>query len=142
MTNIFTQSHPSGSIKRSLFAISVTLITLLISGSVKAQCYGSGWSSDLGHIGAPTCNVQTKSVASTGYSYWTATSGQQYTFTATPGTGCFTSYKMYRVVEADQTDGITYAIQYFANAMSDYFTYQNEFAKDLQKEVTATWVLI
>jgi hypothetical protein len=50
-------------------------------------------------------------------------------------TGCFSSYKMYRVVEADQTDGITYAIQYFGESMSDYFTYQNEYAKDLQKEV-------
>lgn len=50
-------------------------------------------------------------------------------------TGCFTGYKFYRIVEADQTDGITYAVQYFANSMSDYFTYQNEHAKALQQQV-------
>ncbi len=49
-------------------------------------------------------------------------------------TGCFYDYKMFRVVEADQTDGITYAVQYYAHGMSDYFTYQNEHAKALQKE--------
>ena len=40
-------------------------------------------------------------------------------------TGCFYDHKMFRVVEADQSDGITYAIQYFGHSMNDYFTYQN-----------------
>lgn len=50
-------------------------------------------------------------------------------------TGCFTGHKFYRIVEADQSDGITYAIQYFANSIGDYFTYQNEHSKALQQEV-------
>jgi hypothetical protein len=48
--------------------------------------------------------------------------------------GCFTQYKMYRILEEDTRDGITYAIQYFANNITDYFTYQQNFAPALQKE--------
>lgn len=48
-------------------------------------------------------------------------------------TGCFSQYKFYRIVENDQTDGITYAVQYFAETMSDYFLYQNEHAPALQQ---------
>lgn len=49
-------------------------------------------------------------------------------------TGCFTKYKMYRILEDDTTDGISYAVQYYALSMSDYFTYQKEYAPALQKE--------
>lgn len=49
------------------------------------------------------------------------------------GTGCFTGYKMYRVLEENTTDGITYAIQYFANSMTDYFDYKEKHAAALQK---------
>ncbi len=49
-------------------------------------------------------------------------------------TGCFTGYKFFRIVEEDQTDGITYAVQYYANSMSDYFEYKEKFAPALQKE--------
>lgn len=51
-------------------------------------------------------------------------------------TGCFYDAKMYRVLEENTTDGITYAIQYFANTMSDYFEYKEKFAPQLQKEGT------
>lgn len=49
-------------------------------------------------------------------------------------TGCFTGYKFFRIAEEDQSDGITYAVQYFANTMTDYFNYQANFAAALQKE--------
>jgi len=49
-------------------------------------------------------------------------------------TGCFTGFKMYRILEEDQTDGIAYAFQYFAKTINDYFDYQQRFAKELQKE--------
>lgn len=54
-------------------------------------------------------------------------------------TGCFTGYKLYRIAEEDQTDGITYAVQYFAAAISDYFNYQANFAPALQKEAKDTF---
>jgi hypothetical protein len=54
-------------------------------------------------------------------------------------TGCFTQYKMYRILEQETTDGISYAIQYYANNISDYFTYQKEYAPALQKEVADTF---
>ncbi len=49
-------------------------------------------------------------------------------------TGCFTDTKIYRVLEENTTDGITYAIQYFANTMTDYFDYKEQHAARLQKE--------
>ncbi len=53
-------------------------------------------------------------------------------------TGCFSGYKMYRILEDDTTDGIGYAIQYFAATMTDYFTYQKEYAT-VDGEIAATF---
>lgn len=50
------------------------------------------------------------------------------------GTGCFTGHKILRVLEEHTTDGITYAVQFFANGMSDYFNYINDHAAAFQKE--------
>jgi hypothetical protein len=49
-------------------------------------------------------------------------------------TGCFTDAKMFRILEENTTDGISYAFQYFANSMSDYFDYKEKHAKRLQQE--------
>src|ERR1700710_1645034 len=49
-------------------------------------------------------------------------------------TGCFTGNKMYRVLEENTTDGITYAIQYFANSTTDYFDYKANHGARMQKE--------
>jgi hypothetical protein len=54
-------------------------------------------------------------------------------------TGCFTGYKMYRIMEENQSDGMTYAIQYFAADVSNYFDYKEKFAENLQKEFRETW---
>lgn len=48
----------------------------------------------------------------------------------------FVDYRMLKVLTQDETDGITYNIQYRAQTMSDYFDYQNEFAPALQKDHT------
>jgi hypothetical protein len=50
-------------------------------------------------------------------------------------TGCFVGNKIYRVLQEDETEGISYAFQYFANSISDYFNYQKNFAPALQKEL-------
>lgn len=48
--------------------------------------------------------------------------------------GCFTGNKIYRILAEDETEGISYAFQYFANNMSDYFNYKENFAPALQKD--------
>jgi hypothetical protein len=50
-------------------------------------------------------------------------------------TGCFVNFKMYRILEEDQTDGISYATQYFAKTINDYFDYKENFATTLKNEV-------
>jgi|SRR5579862_4003620 len=49
-------------------------------------------------------------------------------------TGCFLEHKMYRILEENTTDGISYCIQYFTNEISTYFDYRTNFAPALQKE--------
>lgn len=49
-------------------------------------------------------------------------------------TGCFIDHHLYRVLEENTTDGITYAIMYKAKTMEDYFNYRHEHAARLQKE--------
>ena len=49
-------------------------------------------------------------------------------------TGCFVDSKVYRILQEDETEGISYAFQYFANSMGDYFNYQRNFAATLQKQ--------
>ena len=46
-------------------------------------------------------------------------------------TGCFVSFKMYRILEEDQSDGIAYAIQHFAKTINDYFGYKLKEAKGM-----------
>lgn len=49
-------------------------------------------------------------------------------------TNKFIGHKMYKVLVDDETQGITYNIQYFAEKMSDYFDYLNDYADVLQVE--------
>jgi hypothetical protein len=55
------------------------------------------------------------------------------------GTKCFNSYKMVQVLELDDEDGPTYAIQYFADSLEDYKKYINEFAPGLRKDSIEKW---
>jgi hypothetical protein len=48
----------------------------------------------------------------------------------------FQDYRMLRVLAEDETDGITYNIQYRALSMSDYFDYQSNHAAALQNDHT------
>ena len=54
-------------------------------------------------------------------------------------TGCFTDFKFYRIMEENQSDGMTYAVQYFASDLSHYFDYKEKYAEGLQKEAKDTW---
>ncbi|MEI6312949.1 MAG: DUF4286 family protein [Bacteroidota bacterium] len=48
-------------------------------------------------------------------------------------TGYFVENKVYRLMEEISNDGITYAVQYTCNSISDYMTYQEKHAAELQK---------
>lgn len=43
-------------------------------------------------------------------------------------TGCFDSYRFYKVLSEDESDGSSYNIQYETTEMSRYFDYINGFA--------------
>lgn len=51
-------------------------------------------------------------------------------------TGLFTEFKMMRLLEQDESDGITFAIQYFSNTMNEYKQYKEKFAPALQKQAS------
>ncbi|MFL9482075.1 DUF4286 family protein [Chitinophagaceae bacterium LWZ2-11] len=54
-------------------------------------------------------------------------------------TGCFTNYTFVRLLEVDETEGATYAVQYFAESKSDYNRYIELHAKSLREDATANW---
>ncbi len=54
-------------------------------------------------------------------------------------TGYFFDHKMYRLMELNEADGITYAIQYFCDSFENYMQYQKERAPALQEEHTARY---
>jgi len=51
-------------------------------------------------------------------------------------TKLFSDNKIFRIMSVDESDGITYAIQYFCKDIDAYMKYQNEFAPALQKDHT------
>lgn len=54
-------------------------------------------------------------------------------------TGCFAEYKMVRLLEIDDSEGPTYAVQYFASTMNDYQSYQLKHAPRIRKESIDKW---
>lgn len=49
-------------------------------------------------------------------------------------TGTFQSYRICRLLEQDESDGITYALQYFCESYDKYRLYQEKYAPTLQRE--------
>ena len=54
-------------------------------------------------------------------------------------TGCFTHALIFHLMEADDEDGITYAIQYHAKDYSHYKRYIEQFAEGMRKHISAKW---
>jgi len=54
-------------------------------------------------------------------------------------TECFSKHQFVRVLETDETEGVTYAIQYFAESKALYNRYIEKFATTLRKETTDKW---
>ena len=54
-------------------------------------------------------------------------------------TGCFTDYKIVRLLEVDETEGPTYAIQYHAESKAIYNQYILKFASTLREKTNEKW---
>ncbi|MBS1620956.1 MAG: DUF4286 family protein [Bacteroidetes bacterium] len=54
-------------------------------------------------------------------------------------TGLFTEHKFYRLLDQDETDGITYIIQYFSSTQDQYRKYIEQFAPRFRKEASDKW---
>lgn len=55
------------------------------------------------------------------------------------GTGCFTHATILRILETDETDGITHAVQYHAKNKDDYDRYIEQHAAEMRKKATDKW---
>ncbi len=49
-------------------------------------------------------------------------------------TGCFSEYRFCKLLDTDESDGFTYAVQYLANDINAISTYQQHFAPALQAD--------
>lgn len=54
-------------------------------------------------------------------------------------TGCFTSANILRLLETDDTEGPTYAVQYFAESKALYNQYIENFAGSMQQQSFDKW---
>lgn len=54
-------------------------------------------------------------------------------------TGNFTGYKISQLLYQDDSDGKTFAIQYYCPSLEDLISYQNEHAPRLQEEHTTRY---
>lgn len=54
-------------------------------------------------------------------------------------TGCFTHHRMVRVLEVDETEGPTYAVQYFTDTLEMYQSYLAKYAPALRKNSINKW---
>ena len=54
-------------------------------------------------------------------------------------TGCFTKYQIAKLIDVDETDGPTYAIQYYAHSINDYNTYISQYATALRQKTQKLW---
>ncbi len=54
-------------------------------------------------------------------------------------TGCFTHANVFRLLETDETDGITYAVQYFSEDQFLYEKYIEKFSNGMRKKGLDKW---
>ncbi len=54
-------------------------------------------------------------------------------------TGCFTHATIFRLLEVDESEGPTFAIQYFAESKSLYNSYIQKHAEEMRKKGTDKW---
>jgi hypothetical protein len=54
-------------------------------------------------------------------------------------TGLFTHHRLLRILEVDETEGPTYAVQYFTSVKEKYELYIADHAKELREKVLSKW---
>jgi hypothetical protein len=54
-------------------------------------------------------------------------------------TNCFSKFTALKLLEHDDEEGVTYAIQYFGDTMQNYECYLAEFADHFRKESLNKW---
>lgn len=55
------------------------------------------------------------------------------------GTGCFTHATIGKLLETDESDGITYAVQYHAPSKALYNRYIDKFAGEMRQKAFDKW---
>jgi hypothetical protein len=53
--------------------------------------------------------------------------------------GIFTHYRLVKLLECDETDGPTYAIQYFTSSLVNYSRFNKDFADALRQKGVGKW---
>ena len=54
-------------------------------------------------------------------------------------TGCFTKATILRLLEIDESEGPTHAVQYFAESKANYNRYIQKYADELRKKAIEKW---
>ena len=54
-------------------------------------------------------------------------------------TGCFTHATILRLIEADDTEGVTFAVQYYAESKALYNRYIEHFSDEMRKKGIEKW---
>jgi hypothetical protein len=54
-------------------------------------------------------------------------------------TACFTSFKIVKLLEVDEVEGPTYAVQYFAESKALYNQYIEKFSVEMRNRSFAKW---
>lgn len=54
-------------------------------------------------------------------------------------TNCFVDFKAVRLLDVDDSEGPTYAVQYFANSKADYDRYIERYARELRNRSLEKW---
>jgi hypothetical protein len=54
-------------------------------------------------------------------------------------TGCFEKFQLVKLLDTDESEGITYAVQYYAPDLPQCEAYLDKYAPMLRKKVSDTW---
>lgn len=54
-------------------------------------------------------------------------------------TGKFVQFNFSKLLDVDETDGVTYAVQFFAEQKTDYDQYIHQYSTQLRKEALEKW---
>ena len=55
------------------------------------------------------------------------------------GTGCFTHASVYRLLDTDESDGVTFAVQYHSPSIESYKRYLRDFSSAMREKSEEKW---